>query len=144
MDYAGSQHTFTKLLELALAKTSCIADISECKCYLSLLGRVKEDVLYVCDSTLFDFTSELAMICCVELNVNCNSDMTSHYYSCKKKFQVCCYVCGCFGDLVLITDERRRQFQSIHPICTECKANGKDEGTRGPRFVGQKRKNNSN
>ncbi len=60
-----------------------------------LLGRVKEDVLYVCGSTLFDFTSELAKICCVELNVNCNSDMSSHYYSCKKKFQVCCYVCGC-------------------------------------------------
>ncbi len=39
---AGSQHTFTKLLELALAKTSCIADISECKCYLSQDGKINK------------------------------------------------------------------------------------------------------
>ncbi len=105
-----------------MLKTRCIYGIRRLTpAEFQLLGRVKEDVLYVCGSTLFDFTSELAKICCVELNVNCNSDMSSHYYSCKKKFQVCCYVCGCFGDLVPITDERRRQFQSIHPICTECR-----------------------
>ena len=37
---ADNQHTFTKLLEDAMAKPSCIADInSECKCYLSQDGK---------------------------------------------------------------------------------------------------------
>lgn len=100
----------------------------------------KEDTLYVCGSPLFVDTSELTKICCVEPNVNCNSNMSNHYYSTRKKFQVCCYSCGSFGDLVPIPDETRRRFQSIHPVCTECKESGKSERTRGPRMAGQKRK----
>ncbi len=48
--------------------------------------------------------------------MNCNSDMTSHYYSCKKKFQVCCYVCGCFGDLVPITMKDDDSFSQFIPF----------------------------
>ena len=99
------------------------------------LARLKQDILYVCGGP-----SELSDVCCVEPNITCNSIISVHYFSCRKKFQTCCHVCGCFGDLVPITDEMRRQFQTIHPVCVECKQTGKTERTRGPRFVGQKRK----
>lgn len=38
----------------------------------------------------------------------------SLYFSCRKKFQICCHICGSFVDLVPITDEKRRKFQTIH------------------------------
>jgi hypothetical protein len=55
-----------------------------------LLGGIKEDILYECGSALF-VASELDGVCCVEQNVNCYSHISTHYFSCKKKFQVCCY-----------------------------------------------------
>lgn len=107
------------------------------------LAQLKEDVLYVCGGTLFPETSDLSQLCCVEPNINCNSTISVHYFSCRKKFDLCCYSCGSFGDLVPIEDERRRKFQTIHPVCSDCKENGITERTRGPRFTGQKRKKRS-
>ena len=52
---------------------------------------------------------------------------------------MCCYNCGVFGDLKPISDEMKRSFQSIHPICTDCSTQGKKERTRGPKFAGTKR-----
>ena len=102
-------------------KPRCIYSIRRLKQdEFQMLGSVKEDILYVCGSVLFVETTALANICCVEPNVNCNSEISHHYFSCRKKFQECCYICGSFGDLVPILDERRRQFQSIHPVCTRC------------------------
>jgi len=50
------------------------------------------------------------------------------------------YVCASLSDLVPIPEERARSFQFIHPICVDCKENGKTERTRGKRLAGQKRK----
>ena len=52
---------------------------------------------------------------------------------------MCCYNCGVFGDLKPISDEMKRSFQSVHPICTNCSTQGKKERTRGPKFAGTKR-----
>ena len=52
---------------------------------------------------------------------------------------MCCYNCGVFGDLKPISDEMKRSFQSVHPICTNCSTRGKKERTRGPKFAGTKR-----
>ena len=38
---------------------------------------------------------------------------------------MCCYNCGVFGDLKPISDEMKRSFQSVHPICTNCSTQGK-------------------
>ena len=92
-------------------KPRCIYSIRRLKQdEFQMLGSVKEDILYVCGSVLFVETTALANICCVEPNVNCNSEISHHYFSCRKKFQECCYICGSFGDLIPISDERRRQF----------------------------------
>ena len=53
---------------------------------------------------------------------------------------LCCYVCGAFGDLCPVSDEMKRSYQSVHPVCNEYSATGKKERTRGPRFTGRKRK----
>jgi len=50
------------------------------------------------------------------------------------------YMCASLSDLVPIPEERARSFQFIHPICVDCKENGKTERTRGKRLAGQKRK----
>ena len=47
--------------------------------------------------------------------------------------------CGVFGDLKPISDEMKRSFQSVHPICTNCSTQGNKERTRGPKFAGTKR-----
>lgn len=52
----------------------------------------------------------------------------------------CCHICGALGDIKPISDELKRSFQTVHPICTNCSAHGKKESTRGPRFTGKKRK----
>ena len=43
-----------------------------------------------------------------------------------------------YGDLIPISDEMKTSYQSVHPVCTMCSAEGKNVRTRGPRH-GKKR-----
>ena len=76
---------------------------------------------------------------CPEQNQSCEEIVSTHYYSSRLQREMCCYNCGIFGDLKPISDEMKRSFQSVHPICTDCSTQGKKERTRGPKFAGTKR-----
>ena len=78
--------------------------------------------IFVCGASIIPEESELFSICAFEIGINCETELSSHYYSSRLKFSPRCYVCGVFSDLVVIPQEKSQKFQSIHPICT----NGKE------------------
>ena len=81
----------------------------------------------------------LFYLCSPEIIQDCEETVSPHYYSCRLQCVLCCYNRGAFGDLIPIPDDVKRNFQSVHPIYTECKAQGKKERTRGPKYAGRKR-----
>lgn len=101
--------------------------------------RCKEEYFYSCGGTIFPETSELAPLCCPELVQGCEECICPHYYSSRLQCTPCCYSCGAFGELRPISSEMKRNFQTVHPVCTDCSACGKSERTRGPRIAGKKR-----
>ena len=103
------------------------------------LYHCKEDYVYTCGGTIFPDSHDLFSVCCPELLESCEELVSPHYYSCRLKCELCCYNCGVFGDLRPISDELKRSFQSVHPVCTECFSHGKKERTRGPKFARKKR-----
>ena len=107
---------------------------------LRLLEEYSYDHFYVCGGSIIPEKSELFSLCAFEIGINCETELSSHYYSSRLKFPPRCYVCGVFSDLVVIPQEKSQKFQSIHPICTCCQQAGKKERTHGPKFAGQKRK----
>ena len=100
--------------------------------------KCKEEFIYVCGSSVIPEDSQLQ--CAFEVDINCESPISNHYYSARLKLPPVCYVCGVLSPLVPISPERKRLCQSIHPVCEDCKASGKTERTRGEKLVGQKRK----
>lgn len=103
------------------------------------LHQCKEDYLYTCGGTVIPDDHSLFSVCSSEIIQNCEEPVSPHYFSCRLQCVLCCYSCGAFADLVPIPDEMKKGFQSVHPICTECKAQGKKERTRGPKYAGRKR-----
>ena len=78
-------------------------------------------------------------VCCPVTLDSCEELFSPHYYySCYLKCNSVATTVG-FLDLRLISDELKKGFQNVHPVCTECFSNGKKECTRGPRFAGGKR-----
>ena len=106
---------------------------------LAELNHCKEDYVYTCGGTIFPENHNLFSLCCPEQNQSCEETVSTHYYSSRLQREMCCYNCGVFGDLKPISDEMKRSFQSVHPICTDCSTQGKKERTRGPKFAGTKR-----
>ena len=78
------------------------------------------DHFYVCGASIIPEESELFSLCAFEIGINCETELSSHYYSSRLKFPPRCYVCGVFSDLVVIPQEKSQKFQSIHPVCTCC------------------------
>ena len=109
------------------------AQYAQLQCY-------KEEFLYSCGGSIIPEESSLAMLCCTELISGCHENITPNYYASRLTNPPCCYVCGAFGDLCPVSDEMKRSYQSVHPVCNEYSATGKKERTRGPRFTGRKRK----
>ena len=108
----------------------------------SQLQILKQDYFYCCGGTIFPENSDIKSLCCIELLTSCNEDVSPHYFAAKFNNSICCYHCGAYGDLRTISEEMRRRYQTVHPVCNECYAIGFKERTRGPRFCGQKRKRN--
>ena len=100
--------------------------------------KCKEEFIYVCGSSVIPEDSQLQ--CAFEVDINCESPISKHYYSARLKLPPMCYVCGVLSPLVPIPPEKKRLCQSIHPVCEDCKASGKTERTRGEKLVGQKRR----
>ena len=103
------------------------------------LNHCKEEYIYTCGGTVIPESHNLFSLCSPEIIQDCEETVSPHYYSCHLQCVLCCYNCGAFGDLIPIPDDVKRNFQSVHPICTECKAQGKKERTRGPKYAGRKR-----
>ena len=102
--------------------------------------QCKEDNMYVCGMTVIPPENNLSeIIFFFEHGINCDKEISPHYYSARQKFPPVCYHCGVMADLVPISEDLRRQYQSIHPLCTECQDDGKKKRTRGRRIAGQKR-----
>ena len=83
-------------------------------------------------------SSDLFSICCPEILLSCEEVVSPHYFSSRLQCDLYCYICGAFGSLKPISEEQKRSFQTVHPICTDCSDNGKKERTKGPRFSGKK------
>ena len=83
---------------------------------LRLLEEYSYDHFYVCGGSIIPEESELFSLCAFEIGMNCETELSSHYYSSRLKFPPRCYVCGIFSDLVVIPQEKSQKFQSIHPI----------------------------
>ena len=109
------------------------SEYAQLQCY-------KEEFLYSCGGSVIPEESSLATLCCTELISGCHVNITPNYYASRLTNPPCCYVCGAFGDLRSVSDEMKRSYQSVHPVCNECFAAGKKARTRGARFTGRKRK----
>ena len=79
---------------------------------IQLLQTLKENHLYVCGGTIFTEDSDMAKVCCVEPSVNCIAEKFLCTITHVATISSC--VCGSFGELVKISDETKRHYQSIH------------------------------
>ncbi len=72
-------------------------------------------------------------------DITCKNHITPHYYSANQNFQSVCYVCGHPEDLMHISQETIDRFQTVHPICENCKEAGFELRTRGESKMGSKK-----
>ncbi|XP_070546538.1 uncharacterized protein [Ptychodera flava] len=73
-------------------------------------------------------------------NVTCGNSITPHYYSSRLKFPLVCHMCGTPDDLVPIQDDWKESYQSINPVCHQCKSIGHENVPEtSPRLAGRKR-----
>ncbi len=72
--------------------------------------RCKEDYMYTCGGTMLPENSDLFSICCPEILQSCEEVVSPHYYSSRLQCDMCCHVCGAFGDLRPISEELQRSF----------------------------------
>ncbi len=104
------------------------------------LAIYKENFLYCCGGSIFPEEDEdINLLCAHEILDGCNDNISPHYYASRLKNTPCCYHCGSYGDLRSISDAMKKNYQTIHPVCSECYETGIKERTRGPRFGGKKR-----
>ena len=68
----------------------------------------KEDYLYNCGGTILPEADEdINSLCAHEILDGCSDNISPHYY------------CGSYGDLRSISDDMKRKFQTVHPVCNE-------------------------
>ena len=79
--------------------------------------------MYVCGSSVIPEDGQLQ--CSFEVDINCESPISNHYYSARLKLPPVCYVCGVLSPLVPVPPEKKRLCQSIHPVCEDCESIGK-------------------
>ena len=108
-----------------------------------LVAQLQEDSVYVCGAPLTSPDSQLIGVVALRQGLECSTEISPHYYSCKK-FPLVCYVCGSATPLPNPAAMQER-YQTVHLVCGECKQKGKTERVRGERQVGaaaKKRKHN--
>ena len=59
---------------------------------LRLLEEYSNDHFYVCGASIIPEESELFILCAFEIGINCETELSSHYYSSRLKFPVMCVV----------------------------------------------------
>ena len=64
--------------------------------------KCKEDYIYVCGTTVIPSENNLSKILYFEHGINCDKEISPHYYSARQKFVPVCYLCGVLTDLVPI------------------------------------------
>ena len=102
------------------------------------LKTYEEEFLYSYGGTIIPETdTDITSLCAHEILDSCSDNISPHYYAPRLKNIHCCMLS--YAALRSISDEMKRSFQTIHPVCTECYAAGIKERTRGPRFAGKKR-----
>lgn len=70
----------------------------------------------------------------VQPNITCAAPIAVHYYGNRANFPPVCFICGS-ADLFEISNELKEKFQSVHPVCKDCKASSKNERTRGAKKI---------
>ena len=95
------------------------------------LNHCKESYVYTCGGTIFPESHSLFSECSPEFLHSCEELVSPHYYSSRLQCALCCYCCGAYGDLIPISDEMKRSYQSVHPVCTMCSAEGKKYALEG-------------
>ena len=102
------------------------------------LDVLKEECVYTCGRVLMPTDHPLHDVAFVEPNPTCASHVATHYFASRTNSPLVCYSCGS-GTPDAITDTLKKNFQSVHPVCSECRENGISERTRGNRDLKRKR-----
>ena len=98
------------------------------------ITQMKEDVNCVCGGTVIPSDDPLSKKVGTRLDIACTSEVSSHYFASKRGLPPVCYKCGCVNPLP-ISAETAARYQSVHPLCQECKNKGFSLRTRGERKV---------
>ena len=88
------------------------------------VGNAKADYSFVCGSKLLPADHDLATAVVVNHSLTCNSHAEKAYYTSRRCFEDVCFVCGSDSPL-LVTQEMKQQYQSVHPVCEHCHQSGK-------------------
>ena len=89
-----------------------------------------EDAVYVCGAPLFPPDHHLYSTLVVREDAECSTCIEPSYCSARCTYEQVCYVCG-DNNLLPLLPELKNKYQSVHPVCAQCKARGCAERTRG-------------
>ncbi len=150
---AGKKNAFSSEVRGVACRAECVratVSCSECekpRCvfaehklsseHVQELQAVLHDNLYTCGAPLWSPEHALYDKVVVR-DIDCEGCIEPAYYSCRRKYQSVCYVCGDKTPLP-VPPALKARCQSVHPVCAACKASGKVERIRGEK-KGSKRK----
>ena len=90
----------------------------------------KENTDYVCGGLISPNGHLLILKIGVRTDITCTSDISTQYYASKHGFPLVCYKYGS-KEPVEIPADVKATFQSVHPVCLNCKQSGQTPQTRG-------------
>ena len=110
-----------------------------------VVKAVKEEGVYTCGSPLFPDSSCYSTTIVVREGLSCVSLMETTYYATNKTVHFplnVCFHCGSIGDMANDDEiqELHRKYSVVRPICTDCKACGKEVVVRAAKNLNKKRK----
>lgn len=100
---------------------------------------MKEECVYTCGGILVPEDHELYGTVFVQPKVTCAAPVVAHYFVARSTFESVCFHCG-DEDIFPISDELKKNFQSVLPVCNSSKRNGVNtcKRTRGARSLKRK------
>ena len=104
------------------------------------LNELKEIAEFTCGGILIPSDSILFNSIIVQPAVTCAAPVVSHYHSSRLGLPPVCHSCGT-THIIPISNELKRKFQSVHPVCGECKTvKNVNERTRGLKDIKLRKK----
>lgn len=102
------------------------------------LEVLKEECVYTCGGILVP-EDELYGTVFVQPKVTCAAPVVAHYCVARATFKSVCFHCG-NEDIFPISDELKKNFQSVLPVCNSSQRNGVNtcKRTRGARSLKRK------